>query len=228
MLPKNTRYVALCLLAFVGTGCGSMGKMFKKSKEEKKPAEAAVEAPKQDAAIGLVEMVNPEQQFVLVRTEGRMALSPGTILVTQPQTGTAARLIVTPESKQNFISADIVEGFPKRGDMVIFPVSSQVAAQAAAAGPPGSPGAPGAAGAPGAMSPGGVPSPGSSQQPGALLPASAVPPVPEGLTPGTALTPANQSLPSVAPVQKVPEVSVPPEVKGSPTDTLDALPPPIN
>jgi len=41
-------------------------------------------------------------------------LPPGTKLITQPQTGNKASLIVTPESKQNFISADIVEGFPKR------------------------------------------------------------------------------------------------------------------
>lgn len=221
MLLQNSILLALGLATLACTSCGTMSKMMRKPKEEKPAETAKEEPPKQDMAIGLVEVVNPEQQFVLVRTESRMSLPPGTKLITQPQTGNKASLIVTPESKQNFISADIVEGFPKRGDVVILPV----AGQPPAVGAPGTvSSAPGAHAGPEAMVPGVMPgqtghntlqppafSPSHTAQPTAPSPAPAVPQMP------------------APPVQKAPSIKVPAEVKGGAAEgPTDALPPPIN
>lgn len=221
MLLQKSILLTLGLATLACTSCGSMSKLMRKPKEEK-PAEAAKEEPpKQDMAIGLVEVVNPEQQFVLVRTESRMTLTPGTKLVTQPQTGNKASLIVTPESKQNFISADIVEGFPKRGDVVILPV----AGQPPAVGAPGtaSP-APGAHAGPEAMVPGVMPGQTGhgTLQPPAFTPSHTAQPTAPGPAPVVPQMPA-------PPVQKAPSIKVPAEVKGGAAEgPMDALPPPIN
>jgi hypothetical protein len=84
--------------------------------------------------IGMVESVNPEQKFVLIRTELRMVVAPGSKLESHSASGTKASLVVTPERKMNFLSADITEGSPSAGDVVIM--SAQVAAAAAAAATP--------------------------------------------------------------------------------------------
>jgi hypothetical protein len=212
MLLQKSLMLALGLATVLCTGCGTLNKLKRKSKEEK-PAETANQEPaRQDTAIGLVEMVNPEQQFVLVRTEGRMSLLPGTKLITQPQTGNKATLIVTPESKQNFISADIVEGFPKRGDVVILPVAGQPQPLGAAAASPGPSGQPG----PEAMVPGVMPGHGGIQPP-AFSSAPAPQPAPVAPPP-----------PPARPVQKAPSIKVPTDVKGSLTAPVDPLPPPDN
>lgn len=215
MLLQKSALLLLSLAVFLGTGCGTVGKLMRKPKEDKKAEEAAkTEPPKQDAAIGLIEMVNPEQQFVLVRTEMRMTLLPGTKLITQPQTGNKASLIVTPESKQNFISADIVEGYPKRGDVVILPVAGQpqpLTETAAAAASPGAPVSPAS------MIPGVVP--GQENQHRATHPTMAVP---------QPAVPSMPMMPAPAPARSVPSVPVPDEVQGTPTDAVDPLPPPIN
>lgn len=207
---------ALCALAVTCTGCGTMNKMFTKKKAEK-AAEAAketAEAPKQDMAIGLIEMVNPEQHFILVRTESRMTLAPGTKLITQPQNGTKSTFIVTPESKQNFISADIVEGFPKRGEVVILPVAGQPVPLTATPGPPGQLNPPTSSEA---MVPGMMPGQ-TGQPPGAALPPPAATPPPVPVPPPT--TP-------VRPATKAPSVKVPSDVKGSINAPVDPLPPPL-
>lgn len=69
--------------------------------------------------IGLVELVNPEQHFVLIRTEGAVKIPPGDQIITIDATGTQAKLKVTPERKQNFLTADITEGQPRVGNLVI-------------------------------------------------------------------------------------------------------------
>ena len=79
-----------------------------------------------DMYLGMVESVNPEQKFVLVRTEIRMPVAAGTKLETRAPNGTKASLMVTPEHKGNFLSADIVEGAPSTGDAVILPARAAI------------------------------------------------------------------------------------------------------
>lgn len=77
--------------------------------------------------IGLVALVNPEQHFVLIRTEGAVKVPPGDQIITIDATGAQSKLKVTPEKKQNFLTADIVEGQPRVGNLVIHRPGQQAA-----------------------------------------------------------------------------------------------------
>jgi hypothetical protein len=117
--------ILACLMS--AGGCGLL-------KKRSKPAQADNGT---DRFLGVIESVNPEQKFVLVRTEYRMTLPPGTKLESRALNGTRASLVVTPERKMNFLSADIDEGTPAAGDAVILPapsapVSSETAATSSA------------------------------------------------------------------------------------------------
>jgi hypothetical protein len=97
------------------SGCGLVKKGLTR---KKKPAPTD---STQDSYIGVVESVNPEQRFVLLRTDLRMAVAPGTKLETRAASGLRSLLTVTPERKANFLSADITEGMPAAGDVVVLP-----------------------------------------------------------------------------------------------------------
>ncbi len=110
--------------------------MFKKGIFSRKHVPVAADK-NSDVYLGIVESVNPEQKFVLLRTEIRVVLAAGTKLETRSPHGTMASLVVTPERKMNFLSADITEGAPAAGDAVILPASAviEAAASTAATGP---------------------------------------------------------------------------------------------
>lgn len=109
----------MVLAALSLTGCGTFerGWAFLKGK----PKEDGVATAARETVIGIVESVNPEQKFVLVRMDVRMAVAAGTRMETRPQKGMKAVLMATPERKQSFVSADIVDGFPAPGDLVVMP-----------------------------------------------------------------------------------------------------------
>ena len=70
--------------------------------------------------IGTIEMVNPEQNYVLINCPQRLNIPTGTEIVAQGADGTKATLKVTPERKGNYITADITEGEPKVQDLVLY------------------------------------------------------------------------------------------------------------
>ena len=70
--------------------------------------------------VGTIEMVNPEQNYVLINCAQRLNLPAGTEIVAQGADGTKATLKVTPERKGNYITADITEGEPKVQDLVLY------------------------------------------------------------------------------------------------------------
>lgn len=145
--------VALLLasLAVFSSGCGlakrglaSMGS----SKKNRQKAEEKKNDGSRDLYVGVIESVNPEQQFVLVRIEQRLAIAAGTQLETRTSSGLRARLVAGSERKLNFLAADIVDGLPHAGDMVVLPAGSPALL------PPGTPpGTPGAPGTPGRLEP---------------------------------------------------------------------------
>lgn len=69
--------------------------------------------------VGVVEMVNPEQNYVLINCDQRMNLPAGTEILAQNTDGTRVKLKVTPERKGNYITADIQEGVPQVKDLVL-------------------------------------------------------------------------------------------------------------
>jgi hypothetical protein len=112
------RHLLLSLLCFSLCGCGIVSKAFhshhKKDDDKDKQTK--------DLFIGTVEMVNPEQHFVLIRTGLQLKLQAGWKLETRPQNGSPKSvLVVTPEQKLNFLSADIADGNPQQGELVVLP-----------------------------------------------------------------------------------------------------------
>lgn len=69
--------------------------------------------------IGVVEMVNPEQRFVLIRTESRLSVAVGQEVTAVDAHGVESQLKVTPEKKPHYLTADIMEGDPQTGSLVM-------------------------------------------------------------------------------------------------------------
>lgn len=72
--------------------------------------------------VGVIELVNPEQNYVLINCEQRLNIPVGTEIVSQSADGTKTKLKVTPERKGNYITADITEGAPQVRDLVLYQV----------------------------------------------------------------------------------------------------------
>jgi hypothetical protein len=108
----------LCLLLLLGlSSCSYLANKFassKKSPEDKRVGEAKV--------IGVIELVNPEQNYVLINCEHRVDIPAGTEIISQGINGTDAKLKVTPERKGNYITADITQGTPQLRDLVVYQV----------------------------------------------------------------------------------------------------------
>lgn len=71
--------------------------------------------------IGVVELVNPEQNYVLINCEQRLNIAAGTEIIAQNPDGSRAKLKVSPERKGTYITADILEGTPQLQDLVLHP-----------------------------------------------------------------------------------------------------------
>jgi hypothetical protein len=69
--------------------------------------------------IGVIEMVNPEQRYVLINCEQRISLAAGTELIAMDSNNVKSKLVVTPEHKGNYITADIKEGVPTVSSLVL-------------------------------------------------------------------------------------------------------------
>lgn len=109
------------LLPALLASCGTVRKPLSWNPFKKKAAPE--EVSQKDLYLGVVEIVNPEQRFVLIKADTRMVFPAGTRLETRSKTGSKALLTLTPERKQSFVSADIKEGFPQAGDAVVIPFS---------------------------------------------------------------------------------------------------------
>ena len=110
--------VALCLLS----SCEMLDKIGHHEKTKQKDADS--NGPKQQE-IGAIELVNPEQRFVLIRTPADILIPAGTVLYSTNPLGEAVKLKVTPERKGSFLAADIVSGNPQKEDAVMYQAVSQ-------------------------------------------------------------------------------------------------------
>lgn len=110
----------LCLLMLITlllpqTGCVAVGNLLRK---KQKPSDTKPAAAK-PVAVGIVELVNPDARFVIVHLNANSPLPEGTELTCASATGQTAKLKVTPERKNIFITADITSGTPQKGDVVL-------------------------------------------------------------------------------------------------------------
>ena len=117
-----------CLLLL--TGCKS------------KPKPAAAQPTGQATLIGIIEMVNPEQNYVLIRCEPMPSLAAGTELIALSANGTKSKLVLTPEKKGYYVTADIKEGSPQVHHLVLVQRGEATATSPAAPATPAAPTAP--------------------------------------------------------------------------------------
>jgi hypothetical protein len=173
-------HAALALMTCLALpSCSLIGAGVRAFRSKKKP-----EAARDDNTvhmIGVVELVNPEQRFVLIRTHGKLSIAAGQEITAMDAGGTTTKLKVSPEKKQDFLIADIVDGNPRAGNLVVFkPVK--------AAAPPASPSQPVGPGPPPVLPPFEPPLPltppapvtvGEFTKPGSAVPSpSPIPPQP--------------------------------------------------
>lgn len=202
----------LCLLPLLGLCSCSwlLGKaagmgMFDKqlAKNDKRVGEAKV--------IGVIELVNPEQNYVLINCEQRLNIPAGTEILAQNPDGSKAKLKVSPERKGNYITADITEGTPQLRDIVLYQVKpGELPAQNAV--PGAAPGAP-PEGPPVQLTP--------------IMQADVIPPLD---TPFQPMSSAKPAVPPVQPVAPQPAPAPPPPAKVTPAEPepdLSKLPPVI-
>ncbi|MDZ4405602.1 hypothetical protein [Prosthecobacter sp.] len=112
----------ICILVLLGLPSCSflMGKAVGwKLSSKKLPADNRMGEAK---LIGVIELVNPEQNYVLINCEQRLNIPAGTEIVSQGADGSKTKLKVTPERKGNYITADITEGTPQLRDIVLYKV----------------------------------------------------------------------------------------------------------
>lgn len=107
-----TRIAGLLLAGPVLCQCAALQKTRSEKKEEDKPKT-------QTLLIGTVELVNPEQRYVLIQCDPSMILGAGTELTCLDATGTTSTVVITPERKGNFVAADIKEGTPRVKNLVL-------------------------------------------------------------------------------------------------------------
>lgn len=74
--------------------------------------------------VGIVEMVNPEQNYVLIRCEQVPVLAAGTPLVALDASGAEAALTLSPERKGRYLTADIRSGQPQVSNLVLHRTSA--------------------------------------------------------------------------------------------------------
>ena len=112
---NRLRLILLLSLLLPSTGCVAIGNLLR---QKPKPAETSPEAAKA-VPVGVIELVNADAHFVIVHLNANVPLPAGTELTSLNATGQTAKLKVTPERKNIFITADIVSGSPQKGDNVL-------------------------------------------------------------------------------------------------------------
>ncbi|HEY1053096.1 MAG TPA: hypothetical protein VGE39_25170 [Prosthecobacter sp.] len=181
------------------TGGFLSGLMSKKAaKNNKKMGEVKV--------VGVVEMVNPEQNYVLINCEQRLNLAPGTEIIAQSADGTRVKLKVTPERKGNYITADIQEGVPQVRDLVVQQIKpGELPAANTMADP--------VSGPPVSLTP--------------VMQADVIPPLDAPFQPIAPGRPSAPVMPSPAPPLAVPQAAPPPPAESEPEPDGTGLPPVI-
>lgn len=107
------RLPALLCLAALLSQCATKDKAADSDDDKEKPKRDPV-------AVGIVEFVNPEQKFVLIKMQSRMPMPPGQALTALDATGALSELAVSPERKGTHLTADIKSGLPRAGNLVIY------------------------------------------------------------------------------------------------------------
>lgn len=197
MTHRQSFFCSLLIMASLLSSCDLLKK--------KKPQQPMGGPVGQATLIGMIEMVNPEQNYVVIRSDAPPSLAAGTELMGLSAEGNKSKLMLSPERKGFYLTADIKEGNPMVSDLVLLPRESL---ETKADSPP-PPATPPATPAPEPVTP--APEPSLPQK---ASPAPANSPTPPTATPPTATPPAPLTSPAAA-------------SKPAPPISLDDLEPPV-
>lgn len=144
--------------------------------------EPQTKAAGQSTLIGMIEMVNPEQDYVLIRCDQVLSLNAGTEVTALRSDGRKSKLVLTPERKGYYLTADIKEGQPAVSDLVLIQASDLPTNESSV-----------------------PPSPASPVQPSDVRPSGSytMPVLPQ-----IPLTLPSETIPSVSPAVKAPEPKI--------------------
>lgn len=120
MPPRHRTIILLLLVCCLLAGCSLL-----RRKHKEKPGPVG-----QATLIGMIEMVNPEQNYVVIRCDTPPAIQPGTELVALSASGTRSKLVLSLERKGYYLTADIKEGSPAVANLVLLPLAATPAATA--------------------------------------------------------------------------------------------------
>lgn len=129
------RRLLLLLLLPLATSCASL-RLGKTKPAAKPPPEAPAEI-----FVGTIELVNPEQDFVLIRCEVIPVLPAGAELTAVAADGSESRLVLAPERKGRHLTADIREGRPQLRQFVVYRRSADTPSAPISPAPPDTPAA---------------------------------------------------------------------------------------
>ncbi len=144
------RCLLLCLLLPLVTSCASL--RFGKAK----PAATTLPEAPAEVFVGTIELVNPEQDFVLIHCEVIPVLPAGAELTAVGADGSESKLVLAPERKGRHLTADIRDGHPQLRQLVVYRRNSGAAASPTTPATPDAPATPATPAAP--PMPGGLPS----------------------------------------------------------------------
>ncbi|MDF1753254.1 MAG: hypothetical protein P1U89_10800 [Verrucomicrobiales bacterium] len=125
----NIIYLLLFSIFFVLTGCKTTpAAKFAEGKDKKAAQNQKAEPEKKlpvaqsfQISIGTVHMVDQVGKFVLVKSNRATSLEPGTEIVSYgPDSRVTSNLKVSPARKGAYLTADLVQGTPSVGDIVMM------------------------------------------------------------------------------------------------------------
>jgi hypothetical protein len=106
--------LAIFLSLWLNLSCAS-------KEQDLKPVEGSEESKDGPTyVVGIIEFVNPEQKFVLIKAQPGIAMPPGHRLIALDATGALSELIISKERKASHITADIHSGNPRVGNLVAY------------------------------------------------------------------------------------------------------------
>jgi hypothetical protein len=115
-------WFALALVLLIAAGCATTTSSETKLKPVK-GTENEKDGPMY--LVGIIEFVNPEQGFVVFKAEQGVDLPTGHALTALDATGALSELTISAERKGPHVTADIKEGFPRAGNLVIYRPKAQ-------------------------------------------------------------------------------------------------------
>ncbi|MEX2580651.1 MAG: hypothetical protein WD342_16460 [Verrucomicrobiales bacterium] len=111
------RFAVWLAVPLLAVGCQSL----KSEKKDEAIEDSASNPGEMKIPVGTIHMVDPAGRFVLIRSSRTFQVEAGSAMTSYESGGAAtARFQVSPARKGAFLTADIVDGAPEKGEQVLM------------------------------------------------------------------------------------------------------------